>query len=149
MRLLLRAATLSLLLAACISASQGGTGSMAARDAAQITSDEIRASRRANALELVQALRPEWLRKRSNTASLRNARVAFSGSDDVMAYLDGQRLGTVETLRSIPWPTWRWSAITRLPAHSSASGTGTRMASSRSSRGAGGAEAAEPRVPRG
>lgn len=104
MRLSLRAATLSLLLApaACISASQSGGGSLVARDATQITTGEIRASRRANALELVQALRPEWLRKRSNTASLRRARVSYSGPDDVLAYLDGQRLGAVETLRSIP-----------------------------------------------
>ncbi|HEX8209093.1 MAG TPA: hypothetical protein VF584_02820 [Longimicrobium sp.] len=104
MRLPLRAATLALLLAsaACISASQSGGGSLAARDGTKITADEIRSSRRANALELVQALRPEWLRKRSNTSTLRRARVSYSGPDDVLAYLDGQRLGTVESLRSIP-----------------------------------------------
>jgi hypothetical protein len=104
MRLPLRAATLTLLLASagCISASQSGAGSLAGRNAAQITPEEVRASRRANALELVQALRPEWLRKRSSTAALRRASVSYSGPDDILAYLDGQRLGTVETLRSIP-----------------------------------------------
>ncbi len=104
MRLPFRAASLSLLLAsaACIAPSQSGTGSLAARNATQITTEEIRASRRANALELVQALRPQWLRKRSSTTSLRRARVSHSGPDEVLAYLDGQRLGTVESLRSIP-----------------------------------------------
>jgi hypothetical protein len=102
MRTTLRAAALFLVLASgCVSASQSGTPGMAGRSKDRITEEEIRASRAANAFELVQALHADWLRKRSSTTALRASGVSRSGSDDIVVYLDGQRLGYLDTMRAI------------------------------------------------
>lgn len=101
MRLFLRAAAVSLALAAAACASGGQPGGDVLRNSSEITPEEVRASTRRTAYELVQALRPEWLRKRSRTSGI-NASRGVAVSDEVTAYRDGQRLGTVETLRSIP-----------------------------------------------
>ena len=60
----------------------------------QITLEEIRSSGQSNAYEVVQALRPEWLRIRGPT-TLRPE------GDPILVYLETQRLGTVEQLRNI------------------------------------------------
>jgi hypothetical protein len=103
MRPILRAAAVSLALAAaaCASAGQPGGDALRNPNSSEISPDEVRASTRRTAYEVVQALRPEWLRKRSRTAGI-NASRGVAVSDEVTAYRDGQRLGTVEHLRSIP-----------------------------------------------
>src|SRR5690606_12389665 len=60
----------------------------------QITQEEIRSSGRSNAYEVVQTLRPEWLRIRGPT-TLRPE------GDPILVYLETQRLGTLEQLRNI------------------------------------------------
>jgi hypothetical protein len=103
MRLPFRAAAVSLVLAAtaCVSGGQPTAGTLGGRNRSEISVDEVLASKWRTAYEVVHALRPDWLRKRSSTPSVGNSR-ASSVPDDVIVYRDGQRLGTIETLRSIP-----------------------------------------------
>ena len=103
MRLILRAAAVSLALAAaaCISGGQPGAGTLGDRDRSEISVEEVLASRYRTAYEVVQALRPDWLRKRSSTPAVGNSRNP-TVPDDVIVYRDGQRLGTIDALRSIP-----------------------------------------------
>lgn len=103
MRPSLRAAAVSLALAAtaCISGGQPAAGTLGDRNRSEISAEEVLASRWRTAYELVQALRPEWLRKRSSTPSVGASR-ASTVPDEVVVYRDGQRLGTIDALRSIP-----------------------------------------------
>lgn len=96
----LRTIAAVLLLAAAGCATAGPHGAVD-RDRNEITEAEIRGTTRSNAFELIQALRSDWLRQRATTAPLRRAGVAHAAPDDIIAYLDGQRLGTVEALRSV------------------------------------------------
>ena len=58
-----------------------------------ITMDEVNATRYSTALEVVQALRPQWLRGRGRTS--------VNLSESVKVYLDDSPLGEPEQLRSI------------------------------------------------
>ena len=58
-----------------------------------ITTDEINAVRYSTAFEVVEALRPQWLRTRGRTS--------FRASESVKVYLDDSLLGTPEQLRQI------------------------------------------------
>lgn len=96
-----------LLLSGC-SAASGGSGSVAehtgvnaARSApaphakrAVISADEVAAASQVNAYELVQALRPAWLRMRGQSS--------INRPEGVMAYRDGMPIGPVGALRQIP-----------------------------------------------
>jgi hypothetical protein len=62
----------------------------AKHDDNRITSDEIAAAKRPNAYELVDRLRPRWLRKDMLTGG------------DVVVYQDEQNLGNSDKLRDIP-----------------------------------------------
>jgi len=87
-----RAAALILVLAlgACAgSAAPGGVRP----NANLITQAEIDQAGPSSAYDLVQKLRPTWLRKRGNTS--------FSQDTDVAVYLDGVRMGDRDALRSI------------------------------------------------
>lgn len=95
-----RAVLAALVILACLPASGcGGTGTQPGNAperrgrADLITEEEIRRSPHANALELVQALRPNWLRARGTDS--------FNNPGQVQVYRDDVRLGGVETLRSI------------------------------------------------
>ena len=61
-----------------------------------ITEDEIDASRAANALEVIQKLRANFLSYRGET-SLKGESKPYP-----TVYLDGQEFGPINTLRSIP-----------------------------------------------
>lgn len=74
----------------CASTSQG-----ARRNYSVLTTEEIHEASASNALDLVQAQRPQWLRSRGPT-SIREA-----GSQAVAVYLDNARMGGPESLRSI------------------------------------------------
>lgn len=100
MRPILRIMAAALFVASSACASTGGAAAPR-RDARVITEAEIRGTTRANVYELVQAVRADWLRKRGSTDAVREAGVSFGAPDDVMAYMDGQRLGTAAALRSI------------------------------------------------
>lgn len=58
-----------------------------------ITMDELNATRYSTALDVVQALRPQWLRGRGRTS--------VNLSESVKVYLDDSPLGEPEQLRSI------------------------------------------------
>jgi hypothetical protein len=76
------------------SGSTGTAGGGARPSQNLIMADEIQAQHFANAYEVINALRPSWLRSRSPT-------FGASGRSGVMIYLDNNRLGSVEYLRQI------------------------------------------------
>lgn len=61
----------------------------------QITAEEIAAINLSSAFDVVQSLRPNWLRERG-PVSLRNPQ-----ANQVVIYVDGTRLGGMEFLRQI------------------------------------------------
>ena len=92
-----RAATflvfLSLALASACASPGGGERPSTSRN--EITIEEIGTTSARNAYEIVEALRPQWLRARG-PIGITNPTPAFP---DV--YLDGTRFGDIEALRSI------------------------------------------------
>lgn len=82
----------------CASGAAGGTDAPRVRVRHDlITREQIQASRATNPYDVVQSLRSSWLRERGNDS--------LSGSGTkVQVYYDDQRVGGVETLRSIPLP---------------------------------------------
>ena len=82
-------------LAACAS-SGASTSGAARRSSDQITYAEISTASAMNAYELIQRLRPTWLRTQA-TASIGGG--ARSGV--VVVYLDGHRLGDITSLRTL------------------------------------------------
>ena len=85
------------LIAACLVVSSCSTGgSRATRSLPdQLTQAEIDAASAITAFELINRLRPGWLRP-PNTGSLSGIR-----SQLILVYLDGQRLGDVHSLRTL------------------------------------------------
>jgi hypothetical protein len=80
-------------LSACATASSGPAAPR--RSSTEISEAEVRAANQQNAYDLVLTLRPNWLMKQGTLTMQPGA------NDAVSAYVDGQRLGTVEALRSI------------------------------------------------
>ncbi|MCJ7628791.1 MAG: hypothetical protein MUO50_10440 [Longimicrobiales bacterium] len=74
---------------ACSAATQGPS-----RDRNTITTEEVRSAGVSNAYQLVERLRPLWLRSRGD----RSVRLETT----IVAYLDGAMLGDLEVLRNIP-----------------------------------------------
>lgn len=89
---------LLLLAAACAPSRQGGIG-----DPDRITEAQIQASDARNAYELVERLRPRWLREGPDR-SLRLETV-------ILVYYDGVRLGGIDTLRDLPLDPIRYIRI--------------------------------------
>jgi hypothetical protein len=82
-------------LTACASAGASETGAPRARQDQQlITRDVIMGTQYTNMFEVVQALRSNWLRTRTNSNA--NGR-----ADVLVVYLDNQRVGGVDELRRI------------------------------------------------
>jgi hypothetical protein len=77
-------------LAACAAGPANGLGEPR-QTAGRITPEQVRGGPQTNAFDLVQGLRPQWLRQRADGSS-------------VMVYLDGRRFGEVHTLRDIAVP---------------------------------------------
>lgn len=86
-----------LLFAALVSAcaSSGGGGPRVDRNL--LTREQILETNRQNAYEVVETLRSNWLRTRGPTS-------LTSADAQVQVYIDDNRLGTVETLRTISTP---------------------------------------------
>jgi hypothetical protein len=82
--------TLTALATACAGTSRSG----ALGDPNMLLEDEIAASSARHAYELIEHLRPRWLRERSGR-SLRLDTV-------ILVFLDGTRFGEVGSLHSIP-----------------------------------------------
>ena len=77
---------------ACAGSTGAGPEARPSQDL--ITAEEIQAQHFANAYDLINALRPNWLRSRS-------ASFGASGQVGVMIYVDGNRLGSADYLRQI------------------------------------------------
>jgi hypothetical protein len=73
------------------SAETAAPSRVARRSNAFITREELVKSTARDALTAVRALRPDWLRGRGATS-------LQAGVPEVVIYLDGQRVGTVEVL---------------------------------------------------
>jgi hypothetical protein len=88
-------ATLAVVLSACATTGSGPATARSSPD--KITRSEILASNTMNAYELINRLRPDWLRGRG-TASIGAGRIS---SQLVLVYLDGSRLGDITALRTL------------------------------------------------
>ncbi|MGH7639197.1 MAG: hypothetical protein ACREOK_16220 [Gemmatimonadaceae bacterium] len=87
---ILAAMTLAITVACSSTSSARRPGS---RQPDLITMDELSGTRYSTALEVVQALRPQWLRGRGRTS--------VNLSESVKVYVDDSPLGEAEQLRSI------------------------------------------------
>jgi hypothetical protein len=68
-----------------------------------ITADELRDSRETSLYNAVQRMRPDWLRGRGPTSL--STGTSSQGSDAINVYMDLQRLGSVEMLKSMSLTT--------------------------------------------
>ena len=78
-------------LAAC--GSTGARSSAARVDRNLVTSDELRQGTSSNLYEFLESTRPMWLRKRGQSSILNEG--------DIVVYLDDNRFGGPESLRSL------------------------------------------------
>jgi hypothetical protein len=96
-------------------ASSGGpkaTTQESSRD--RVTSVEINATPASNAYDLVNRLRPQWLRS-TGTSSMGGGTIA---SMQTIIYLDGSKIGGIESLKSISSTgiqSLEWISSTRAP----------------------------------
>jgi hypothetical protein len=81
---------------ALIACASSGTTAGARHSPDQVTTAEIASSSATNAYELIQRLRPNWLRVRTIGSIGGGAR-----SQVVVVYVDGQRLGDTDSLRNL------------------------------------------------
>ncbi|MGE5749568.1 MAG: hypothetical protein ACM31F_06380 [Gemmatimonas sp.] len=88
-------AAATLVLTACASSGAKPTISESSRD--KVTSIEIANTEAATAYDLVNRLRPQWLRA-GGTSSIGGGSIQNMVT---LVYLDGHRIGTIETLRTI------------------------------------------------
>lgn len=89
-------AALTFLLASGAACASPGTGTTARSDTEVILRAEIDASQAANAFDLVQSHRPQWLRARGIHTFAEAA-----GEEALVVYLDNARLGPPETMREV------------------------------------------------
>lgn len=99
----------TLISTACAS---GGTHNISESSRDKVTSVEIDATPASSAYDLVNRLRPHWLRQ-GGTGSIGGGSIQ---SQVTLVYLDGSRVGTLEALRSISASgirTMEWIPATR------------------------------------
>lgn len=82
--------------AGCASAASIGSS----RDPNRISADEIATAQVTDAYELVERLRPQWLRARPITQSTSQASMG-GGHGEIVVFMNGARYGGVESLRQI------------------------------------------------
>lgn len=87
------AAVLLLALAACSGGGESQAGRPSAWNPRLITEEEVAASTATDAFDLVQQLRPRWL--------VRNSALSIHADNDIMVYVNQQRLGGPQSLRQI------------------------------------------------
>jgi hypothetical protein len=83
---------LTLLLMAGCGLQQGGEGTSRS-DRSMLQATEMQATGYSDLFQVIQTLRPQWLRLQGATS--------FRGQEEILVYLDGNRMGGVETLRQI------------------------------------------------
>lgn len=93
----LAVAVLAASTAACASSSGPTTGTRGTRTPDLITKADIEATPSGNAFDLVNRLRPQWLRT-SGVGSVSGGTATRFG---ILVFLDNVRLGGLETLRSV------------------------------------------------
>jgi hypothetical protein len=113
MRSVSRHVFVSLAALACATAAGAQNPGIAKRNSNQIVREELLAASAANAYELVQALRPQWLRERGNE-TIRTQKVerpngrgrievaTIMDEPDILVYINNSRFGNVDALRDIP-----------------------------------------------
>jgi hypothetical protein len=104
--------------AACSSSRSAGSAAVSPQN--ELTLEQIRNSGGNDALEVVQRLRPLWLRTRSQSS--------INGPNTILVYMNETRLGGVEALRG--YPLEAITKITYLTASEAANklmGTGTTV----------------------
>lgn len=82
--------------AAIACASAGTGGSVTPRETNVITAQEIAASRESNAYDIINVLRPAYLRTRGRSS------INGSGGDYATVFMDGQQYGDLSSLKNIP-----------------------------------------------
>lgn len=82
---------------ACASSSGSTTGTRSTRSPDVITRADIEATSTVNAYDLVNRLRPQWLRT-TGVGSVSGGNPSTYG---IVVFLDNVRLGGIETLRSV------------------------------------------------
>jgi hypothetical protein len=87
----------ALLVAGCASSGAAPAPAGGGRSRNLITEDEIQKASARTAYELVQSLRPEYLRNRGVTSTSDNA---YQGGMPLV-YMDGVQFGTIESLSNI------------------------------------------------
>jgi hypothetical protein len=85
------------------SAETGVVPEVARRDRSVIQNDEIQNVQGAlNLYEVVQRIHPEWLNVRSTSTSGQRNGTAMNTDSQVQVYIDTQRAGTVDILKTMP-----------------------------------------------
>lgn len=90
-----------------------------ARNSNQIVREELQGASASNAYELVQSLRPQWLREkghetiRTQQAERPNGRgrievATIADEPDILVYIDNSKFGNVDALRDIPVSGLGW-----------------------------------------
>ncbi len=113
MRSVSRHMFVSLAALACAAAAGAQNPGNVKKNSNQIVREELQGTSAANAYELVQALRPQWLRERGQETirtqkvdrpGLRGSIVAGTAMDepDILVYINDSRFGNVDALRDIP-----------------------------------------------
>jgi hypothetical protein len=95
-----------------LACASGGTHNISESSRDKVTSIEIDATPASSAYDLVNRLRPQWLRQ-GGTGSIGGGSIQ---SLVTLVYLDGSRIGTLEALRSISASgirTMEWIPATR------------------------------------
>ena len=98
---------------ACAAAAGAQNPSDVTRNSNQIVREELQAASAANAYELVQALRPQWLREKDHQTirtqqvlrpGLQGSTVIGTAGDEpeILVYINDSRFGSVDALHDIP-----------------------------------------------
>lgn len=99
MRVIRPLVLLMAVLAGACTPQRPATGEFASRE--MILADQIASARATNAYEVVERLRPRWMRPRGTTQLPPQGGGPQFQENQVQVYLDDQRLGTVESLRAV------------------------------------------------
>lgn len=91
LRAWMRVVTLAAATVGCTGHNSGERGERGGRSV--ISAAQMQATGHADMYQVIQSLRPEWLRQQGATS--------FRGQEEVLVYLDGNRMGGVESLRQI------------------------------------------------
>jgi hypothetical protein len=92
---MLRRTLLLLMLAPVVSCASGGQSAGPSRNRDIITAEEVARTTFSTAYEVVESLRPEFMRSRSTS-------MGTGQSDNAVVYIDGVRAGGLNELRRVP-----------------------------------------------